>query len=39
MEVLCSCLESVLDVDDLSEFTKYLCDEEHLPIEINFKYF
>lgn len=38
MKKLCSCLENVMNVDSLYDFHKFLSNDEHLPIEINFKY-
>lgn len=38
MKKLCACLENVMNVDSLYDFSKYLNNQAHLPIQLNFKY-
>ena len=38
MQKLCTGLQGILELDDLSDFHQYLSSQDHLPIEINFKY-
>jgi hypothetical protein len=37
MKKLCICLENIMDVQNLDDFQKFICNEENLPIEFNLK--